>query len=64
MKKIYTWSAKPAERNLTVNDLKSSKGKKKFTQVRSNTFDKAFAAEEADSDMIVENARNIIEVRK
>ena len=64
MKKIYTWSAKPAERNLTVNDLKSSKGKKNFTQVRANTFDEAFAAEEAGIDMIVANARNIIEVRK
>ena len=64
MKKIYTWSAKPAERNLTIADLKSSKGKKKFTQVRANTFDEAFAAEEAGIDMIVANARNIVEVRK
>ena len=33
MKKIYTWSAKPAERNLTVNDLKSSKGKKNLLKL-------------------------------
>ena len=37
---------------------------KKFTQVRANTFDEAFAAEKAGIDMIVANARNIIEVRK
>ena len=64
MKNIYTWSAKPTQRNLTVADLKSFKGKKKFTQVRANTFDEAFAAEKAGIDMIVANARNIIEVRK
>ena len=64
MKNIYTWSAKPSQRNLTVADLKSFKGKKKFTQVRANTFDEAFAAEEAGIDMIVANAKNIIEVRK
>jgi len=31
MKNIYTWAAKPAQRNLTVADLKKEKGKKKFT---------------------------------
>ena len=28
MKNIYTWSAKLAQRNLTIADLKNSKGKK------------------------------------
>ena len=28
MKNIYTWAAKPAQRNLTVADLKKAKGKK------------------------------------
>jgi len=37
MKNIYTWSAQPAKRTLTVADLKSAKGKKKFTQVTANT---------------------------
>ena len=27
MKNIYTWTAKPAQRNLTVGDLKKAKGK-------------------------------------
>jgi 3-methyl-2-oxobutanoate hydroxymethyltransferase len=41
MKNIYTWSAQPAKRTLTVADLKSAKGKKKFTQVTANTTDEA-----------------------
>ena len=28
MKKIYTWAAQPANRTLTVDDLKKAKGKK------------------------------------
>ena len=28
MKNIYTWAAKPAQRNLTVGDLKKQKAKK------------------------------------
>jgi hypothetical protein len=28
MKNIYTWAAKPAQRTLTVGDLKKAKGKK------------------------------------
>ena len=45
MKKIYTWAAQPANRSLTVHDLKKAKGKKKFTQVTANTIDEAEAAE-------------------
>ena len=30
MKKIYTWAAQPANRPLTVDDLKKAKGKKKI----------------------------------
>ena len=37
MKNIYTWAAKPAKRTLTVADLKSAKGKRKFTQVTANS---------------------------
>ena len=47
MKKIYTWAAQPANRSLTVDDLKKAKGKKKFTQVTANTLDEAEAAEKA-----------------
>ena len=64
MKNIYTWSAKLAQRNLTIADLKNSKGKKKFTQVRVNTINEALAATEAGIDMIISNAKNIKLVRK
>ena len=64
MKKIYTWLAQPAQRNLTVADLRKLKGKKKFTQVRTNTLDEAYAAEKAGIDMIIANAKNIPQVRK
>ena len=33
MKNIYTWSAKPTQRNLTVADLKSFKGKKNLLKL-------------------------------
>ena len=64
MKNIYTWSVKLAQRNLTIADLKTSKGKKKFTQVRVNTINEASAAETAGIDMIISNAKNVNEVRK
>ena len=64
MKNIYTWSVKLVERNLTIADLKTAKGKKKFTQVRVNTIDEALAAEQAGIDMIMSNAKNVNEVRK
>ena len=59
MKKIYTWAAQPANRTLTVDDLKKAKGKKKFTQVTANTIDEAEAAEKAGFDMIISNAFNV-----
>ena len=59
MKNIYTWSVKLVQRNLTIADLKTAKGKKKFTQVRVNTIDEALAAEEAGIDMIMSNAKNV-----
>ena len=64
MKNIYTWAAKPAKRNLTVGDLKTSKGKRKFTQVTANSIEEAEAAEKADFDMIISNAKNVISVRE
>jgi len=64
MKKIYTWAAQPANRTLTVDDLKKAKGKKKFTQVTANTIDEAEAAEKAGFDMIICNAFNVKQVRE
>ena len=64
MKNIYTWSAQPAKRTLTVADLKSAKGKKKFTQVTANTTDEANAAEKAGFDMMICQAKNVIKVRE
>ena len=64
MKNVYTWAAKPAKRSTTVGDLKTAKGKKKFTQVTANTVDEAAAAEKAGFDMIIANAKNIMPVRE
>ena len=64
MKKIYTWAAQPANRTLTVDDLKKAKGKKKFTQVTANTIDEAEAAEKAGFDMIICNTFNVKQVRE
>ena len=52
MKNIYTWAAKPAKRTLTVGDLKTSKGKRKFTQVTANSIEEAEAAEKAGFDTV------------
>ena len=64
MKNIYTWAAKPAKRTLTVGDLKTAKGKRKFTQVTANSIEEAEAAEKAGFDMIISNAKNVIPVRE
>ena len=62
MKNIYTWAAKPAKRTLTVADLKTAKGKRKFTQVTANSVEEAEAAEKAGFDMIISNVKNVIPV--
>ena len=36
MKPIYTWSAKPTTRNLTVADLRAGKGKNILARVFAN----------------------------
>ncbi|NQW07260.1 MAG: 3-methyl-2-oxobutanoate hydroxymethyltransferase [Candidatus Pelagibacter sp.] len=64
MKNIYTWGAKPVKRTTTVADLKAAKGKKKFTQVTSNSIDEAAAAEKAGFDMIICQAKNVLKVRE
>ena len=63
MRKVYTWAAVPAERNLTVADLRAGKNKRKFTQVTANTEEEAHAAGVAGLDMIICNAANVQAVR-
>ena len=64
MKNIYTWSAKPAQRNITVRDIIEIKDKRKLTQVTANTSLEAKAAEEAGFDMIIGSASNLKHVRE
>lgn len=63
MKRIYTWSARPARRNLTVADLRAGKGRRRFTQVTANTAEEAAAAAAAGIDLIICNSRNVEAVR-
>ena len=64
MKKIYTWAAQPAQRNVTVADLRAAKGKRKFTQTTANTTEEARAAERAGIDLLIGNVENIEAVRR
>ena len=64
MKRVYTWAAKPAERTVTVADLRAQKNKRKWTQVTANTAEEAAAAEEAGFDMIICNSMNADRVRE
>ncbi len=65
MRTLYTWAGtQPSQRNLTIADLKIGKGKKKFTQVTTNTADEAAAAAAAGVDMMICNSRNISTVRE
>ena len=63
-KKIYTWDAIPAERNLTVAELRAAKGKRILTQVTTNTVDEAKASQMAGIDMMICNYQNVEEVRQ
>jgi len=58
MKRIYTWDAKPAQRNFSVADIRALKGKKKLTQTTANTTEEAAAAADAGIDLIMGNAHN------
>ncbi|BCH05384.1 3-methyl-2-oxobutanoate hydroxymethyltransferase (plasmid) [Mesorhizobium sp. 131-2-5] len=65
MQRIFDWSAKEAERTVTVADLRAAKSLgKRYTQVTANTEEEAAAAEEAGIDMVVTRARNVETVRK
>lgn len=64
MKKIYTWTAQPAYRSVTIEALQQNKGKRKSVQVTANTAEEAAAAAEAEFDMIICNSANVEEVRR
>ena len=64
MKRIYNWLAKPANRNLTVGDILSYKGKRKLTQVKVNNAEEANACIEADIDMIMCSAKEVETIRE
>ena len=47
MTRVYTWSAKPAERTVTISEMQAQKGRRKWTQVTANSRVEAEAAAEA-----------------
>ena len=61
--RVYTWSARPALRTVTVADMQAQKGKRKWTQVTANSPEEALAAHEAGLDMIICNSANVEAVR-
>ena len=63
-KRIYTWAAKPARRNVTIADLLAAKGRRKWVQTTANSEEEAAAAEAAGIDLIIGNAWNVEAVRK
>ena len=63
LKRVYTWSAQPALRTVTIADMQAQKGKRKLTQVTANTREEALAAHEAGLDMIICNSINAEAVR-
>jgi len=63
VKKIYTWSGKFADRNLTVDDLLKAKGKKKLIQTTAINAEEAEAAKSADFDMLLCKSPLIKDVR-
>ena len=64
MKRVYTWTAQPAERTVTIAGMQTAKGTRKWTQVTANTADEAAAAEAAGIDMTIGNYRNAKAVRE
>ncbi len=64
MKRVYTWTAQPAERTVTIAGMQAAKGSRKWTQVTANTADEAAAAEAAGIDMAIGNFQNVRAVRE
>ncbi len=63
MKKIYTAAAQPANRTVTIADMRAAKGKQKLVQVTANTAEEASAVAEAGIDMMICDAANAHIVR-
>jgi 3-methyl-2-oxobutanoate hydroxymethyltransferase len=64
MKRIYTWTAQPATRSVTIAGMQAAKGTQKWTQVTANTTDEAAAAEAAGIDMMIGRVDNVKAVRE
>ena len=64
MKRVYTWTAQPAERTVTIAGMQAAKGSRKWTQVTANTADEAAAADAAGIDMAIGNFQNVRAVRE
>lgn len=65
MPRIYDWSAKEAERTVTVADLRAARSLgRRYTQVTANSEEEAAAADEAGIDMLVTRAGNVEKVRR
>ncbi|MCY3880354.1 MAG: 3-methyl-2-oxobutanoate hydroxymethyltransferase [Rhodobacteraceae bacterium] len=63
MKRVYTWSARPAVRTVTIAGMQAAKGTQKWTQVTANSAEEALAANDAGLDMIICNSQNVEAVR-
>src|SRR5690349_12173424 len=50
--RLYTYGAKPADRRLTVADLRQAKGQRKLSEVTADTHEEAAAAEAAGVDTL------------
>lgn len=64
MAKVYTWTAKPATRSVTIAGMRAEKNRRKWTQVTANTAEEAHAAAAAGIDMIICNCMNVDKVRE
>ncbi|WP_112310457.1 3-methyl-2-oxobutanoate hydroxymethyltransferase, partial [Pseudogemmobacter bohemicus] len=65
MPKIFDWSARPAERLVTVGSLRAGKGAPaRHAQVTADTAEEAAAAEAAGIEMVICRAANVATVRR
>ncbi len=64
-RRVVAWGGRgPEARNLTVDDLRRAKGKRRFAQVTANSVEEACAAREAGIDLIIANSRNAAAARE
>lgn len=64
MRRVYTWTAQPALRTVTIAGMQAVKGKRKWTQVTANTADEAAAAEAAGLDLMISGAHYVKAARE